>query len=146
MKFAAEKIRDAWSESFALAILNNKETGCLDAEFDPDYPRYCLLEDAGHLILLTARADDGELIAYATYFLNKHIHYPSTLWAIQDAMFVAPKYRGITAVKFIHWMDHFLAGLGLHHVVRQVTKNNDYSRTLGRMGYETLELNYMRRL
>lgn len=59
---------------------------------DPDYIRYKNLEKLGHLRVYTVRQGDI-LRGYAVYFVDFHLHYKMTKWAISDIFWVDPVLR-----------------------------------------------------
>jgi L-amino acid N-acyltransferase YncA len=146
MIFAIEQNARVWDEVMSLVHLNAAETGALSAEdLNPDKARYQQLEDVGALVVFTARADQ-KLVGYMYAHVFRHLQFSSTTWAVQDVLFVHKEHRGVGAVKFLKFIDESLKSAGVDYVLRQVHKNNDYSRTLERLGYEFVEKAYMRRL
>ena len=146
MNLQRETLQTAWDEIKQLWLTHNDEVGALDNEkFSPDGNQYLSIEDAGYLHLYTMRMD-GELVGYCTMFVTKHHHYPNTLWAKQDVLYVVPEWRGFAAYKFMRFIDRELKTAGVNYIVRQVTSKKNFSRTLERMGYEAAEVNYLRRM
>lgn len=146
MTFARERIRDVWPEIQPLLRTNNYETGSLHGvEFAPDADRYWQLEDAGIARIYTMRYC-ARLVGYACFFVSPHLHYPRTVWALQDVLFVLRDHRGGSAVMFVEWTDDELRADGVDFVLRHVSEKRDYSRTLDRMGYEPVDTSFMRRL
>jgi len=146
LKFARELLSDFWDEAISLTRANNEETGAIQgAEFAPDKERYLETERLGFIVSFTLRLA-GRLVGYCLMFVSNHLHYPSTVWAVQDTLFVSKSYRGLGAVKFIKWIDSQLKGMSINVVIRQVSSKLDYSRTLERMGYGAIETGFIRRL
>lgn len=144
MVFAEEKILAAIPEAIELMYQHNVESGVLDGKaFQPDIEKYDQLEKLGMLRAFTARKNNV-LIGYCTFFITPHLHYPSTSWAKQDALFMSPQYRGLTGVRFIQWSDSRLRDIGVKFIHRSVRPNRDYSRTLVRLGYELCETQYLK--
>jgi hypothetical protein len=124
---------------------NNAETGTLgEQEFVPDFDRYLQMEEGGYVRLFTAR-DEGKLVGYNLMMISTHPHYPGSLWAIQDTLYMAPEWRGFASIRFIRHVDAELRAEGVKYLLRQVNVNRDFSRTLERMGYDQKEVTYMRR-
>jgi hypothetical protein len=141
-----ETIDACWDESRDLLKINNDETGAIRGEeFAPNKDRYKQIEELGLLRLFTMR-DAGKLVGYCVMFISHHMHYPTTLWAHQDVLFVVPEWRGFAAIRFIRTIDRALKESGVKYVIRQVTTKKNFSRTLVRMGYEELETSFMRGL
>ena len=61
--------------------------------FDPDIPQYLLLESAGVLAVVTARAS-GKLIGYNVMVLTPNLHHAGVKYAINDGLFVDKAWRG----------------------------------------------------
>lgn len=143
LNFSRESITNIWHELKDLLHLNSMETGLKDERFDPSLERYSSIEQTGIHRMYTIR-DDGKIVGYCSMFVSNHIHYPDGIWAHQDVLFVHPNYRGITAVRFMRFVDHQLKLEGVTKILRQVTTKKDFSRTLERMGYEPLEVLFAR--
>lgn len=129
-----------------LTLENNAETGFLgEEEFSPDEKKYLALEDQGLVRLFTIRKE-RELLGYALFFVTPHLHYPSTTFALQDALFVSKGLRGISAFRFIQFTDLELKSEGVQVVYRHVSGKRDYGRVLKHLGYSPIETGYARRL
>jgi GNAT superfamily N-acetyltransferase len=74
---------------------------------DVDWEKYHVLEDQGFLRLISARAGDL-LVGYASFLVLPHLHYAQTLHALNDAIYVAPEYRGV-GVRLIRAAEKMLA-------------------------------------
>lgn len=59
----------------------------------PDWDQYYRMEDSGFLHIVTAR-DDGVLVGYYSSVITQGLHYMRTRFAMNDALFVHPDYRG----------------------------------------------------
>jgi|SRR5208283_2620057 len=96
-----------------------------DIELDPDFELYEKLSAAGALRVYTVR--DGStifapLVGYALFFIRKHMHYKQAGWAVNDLVWLHPKFRNFGAgSKLVDFWDADLAELGIH-VVRVDTK------------------------
>lgn len=116
-----------------------------------DWDKYEDLERKGILRVIAARRG-SELVGYASFMVMPHLHYSTTLHAMNDAIWVQPERRGI--------------GIGLikaaERALREVAKERGYDRvrvlyraklhveaergTLGpvfeRLGYRAFETEY----
>ncbi len=145
IKFERAYLHDFWDEAIALTKLNHQETGVMSVEeFAPNKAKYLEIEKLGFITTFTFRCA-GELVGYCLMFVSNHLHYPSTLWAVQDTLFVRKDHRGLSAARFLIWVDAWLKEYGVSVVMRQVTERLDFSRSLKRMGYTAIETGYMRR-
>lgn len=145
---AVTSIASHWDEAEALTRQHHREVGALPAdEFDLDRERYEGLEKLGAMKAFVARNDEGALVGYAVHTLSWHLQFKRTYWAMQDALFVLPGYRGFGAMRFLVWLDQQLAALGVHYSYRHVFAGRDtYSRALIRMGYREAERGFIRKL
>lgn len=140
-------MRDIWDEATGLSLLNNDETGAFpSSEFKPNKEYHLSIEEIGIARTYTVRRD-GALVGYCVFLVMPHVLYPERVSAHQHFLFIRKDCRGVTAVKFLKWVDEELEKIGAHIVCRVVSKNSkavDYSRTLERMGYTDIEHNYMK--
>jgi len=144
LKFERAYLHDFWDEAIALTQLNHAETGGLPYEdFNPDKDKYLKIEEIGLIVSFTLRSA-GKLVGYCLMFVSNHLHYKSKLWAVQDTLFVHKGHRGHGAAKFLMLVDEWLKKARVDVVVRQVSDKLDYSRTLKRLGYSSVETGYMR--
>lgn len=59
----------------------------------PDYEQYRKLEELGKLLVCTAR-DDGKLIGYGVYIVNRGFDYSKNIVAVARLFYVEPGHRG----------------------------------------------------
>lgn len=145
--FAAETIAGMWDEAQGLMAAHHAEVGMLPgARFAPDRQQYVTLENLGTLKGFSLR-EGGHLIGYAVYLItDRHLHYPGTVIAMQDVLYVIEEARGRAAVQFLRWMDLELQRLGVEFVIRHVTDACDYSRTLHGIGYHPVSRTFVKEL
>lgn len=79
----ADLLRAHWEE---LAV--TKE----DCPLDPDFKRFVELEDLGIFKVWAAR-DGATLAGYLAWFIQPHLHYRSTLHAVEDLFLLSAPYR-----------------------------------------------------
>jgi GNAT superfamily N-acetyltransferase len=60
---------------------------------DPDYDRCLKLEEAGLFRAWIGRAENGELGAYIAWFIQPHLHYRTTMHAVEDLFMLSSPYR-----------------------------------------------------
>lgn len=145
MTFAEEEVGNGWVEAQDLIRQHHDEVGALPSKlFAPDLAQYQYAQDAGALRCFTLR-NHGRLSGYATFFVRKHLHYPSVTLGMQDVLFVHPELRGLPAVRFIEWQDEQLQSQ-VDAIGRAVTERRDFSKTLKGLGYEPIERTFLRRL
>ena len=144
LSFKKESIASA-EEAKALIANHWKEVAFhKDIPLDPDYEKYKQMEESGSLRCFTARAQ-GKLVGYSVYFVQTHLHYKQTLYAMQDLMYIDPEYRG-RGMAFLDWCDSQMKEEGVQVSMLHVKVNLDYGPALKRIGYEPIDRIYGRRL
>lgn len=144
--FSRQRIADCWDEAHDLIIANHRETGTFDAaDFDPNPEFYFDAEAKGKLLLYTMRVA-GKLVGYQTFGLFAfHPRYREAKnLAIQDVMYVAPDYRGISVMHFIRFADGDLQRDGWRPI-RHSSGKKDISGLLLHADYEPLEQTFIKR-
>ena len=85
---------------------------------DPDWQRFVQLEDAGLFRVWAGRTETGLLVAYLAFFVQPHLHYKSTLTAVEDLfMLSAPYRRGMSGVRLFTTALEALRALGVIRVI-----------------------------
>lgn len=141
--FAEEDISEGWEEALPLMRAHHTEVGSLPSrEFDPSKEGYAALQAAGSLMTFTVRKA-GELIGYATFYMSKPLHYQTVLFAMQDALYVEPAHRGMTAIRFIYWTDEALRRVGAKYIVRHTSSRMENGSMYVGLGYIPLDSSYI---
>lgn len=83
----ADLLRAHWNE---LGVHKN------EMPLDPDFARFQMLEEAGVFKVWTARSG-RTLVGYIGWFIQPHMHYRTTLTAVDDLYLLDPEYRRGTA-------------------------------------------------
>lgn len=60
---------------------------------DPDWAWYEKADDNGLVRIFTARLNGRQLIGYAVFFVKKHPHYKTAMWAISDIFWLRQEMR-----------------------------------------------------
>jgi GNAT superfamily N-acetyltransferase len=132
---------DSWKEIFQEhyeEIAWNKDK----IKLDPDYEKYRLLDSKGMLKVYTAR-EDGILIGYSVWFLVWHMHYKSTLKAMNDILYLKKEYRGgMLGVRLLQYSEEKLKGLGVHTIGLHIKKSFDWGKMAEKLGFEPIETMY----
>lgn len=145
MTFTREKFADILEEMKPLNLAHWDEVAMYkEVPLDPGYDAFLNLENSGHLQTFCARIN-GELVGYAVFVLNHHLHYRNTLMAVQDIVFIKKECRGEGA-KFINWCDGQLKENGVNVVTHHVKAKHNWGKMLERNGYELMDLIYSKRL
>lgn len=107
---------------------------------DPNFEQYRAMEAAGNLVILTAR-EAGALIGYSIFFLIRHPHYQSTVFAMNDILFVTPAKRGGRAgLRLIRESERVMRERGASKISWHIKAMHDFSPLLHRIGYATEEI------
>lgn len=143
--FQLETVAATWESAFPLLLAHHREVGVMPQDrFRPDKKFYESLEEFGALLVFTLR-DDGKLCGYGTFtVLPVHAHYPDSVWARQDALYVDPPHRGKTALDFVKYQDEQLRWrFPSVEIVRQCTPRKDFSPLLKLLGYREMETSFI---
>lgn len=111
-----------------------------------DRERYAALEQAGALLLITARVDK-KLIGYFVAFLFPHPHYfGSGLWAMTDMYFVLPEYRTGTGLKLFVAFEEMARAKGVTQAVTSCKVHEDHSEFLLKLGWSWTDKTFQKHL
>jgi len=117
-----------------------------DIKLNPWLEAYHVAEDADALRVYTVRTA-GVLCGYALFFIKPNMHYRDSVQAVQDILWVAPEHRSLTlALSFLRWCDEQLRADGAQVVYHHVKHAVDFGPLLKRLGYESIETVWGRRL
>lgn len=106
----------------------------------PQWPMYAALERADAFVVFTAR-DDGRLVGYNAFFLNRHMHYEGLMVAQNDVLFLHPDYRkGLTGVRILKFAEQCLRLAGAMKVCYHVKFSLDFRPILHRLNYADEEV------
>lgn len=145
--FQRESIAGLWGELHPLLDAHYHEISAdKTIPLCPDTERYDQLDAAGVIHTYTARLE-GELIGYAIFFVQPHLHYATTTHALQDVIFIAREHRrGTLGLRLIRYCDRQLQSEGIHVVHHHIKAAHNWGPILERMGYRLQDLIYTRRL
>lgn len=123
-------------------IANNQDT----IPLDPDYDKYQWLDDQGMMRIYIAR-DAGELVGYFISFISPHIHYRSTVYAINDILYIDPAYRGGTqAYRMMKGAMKDLKDNGVDRLIIHMKVNHEFRKLLSALDFNLTEENWEREL
>lgn len=125
-------------EELKLILPEHYDELCVTKDFplDPDYEAYGRLCVAKMLKCITCRRD-GELIGYAIFVVNPHLHYKSCVTAFEDIYFVKKEYRqGRTGLRLFQYAEDVLKKSGVHRIVMHTKLHLDNSRLFEYLGYK----------
>lgn len=145
--YALESIESVWDEIHPLLEAHYVEIAHYpDIALAPDYAYYRNAQRLGKLRIFTSRVG-GRLVGYAIFFVNTHHHYKESLQAQQDILFVLPDYRGgLVGAKLIRYAEDLLREEDVQVVMHHCKKAHDLGPLFERLGYELMDMIYVRRL
>jgi GNAT superfamily N-acetyltransferase len=116
-----------------------------DVPLAVDWKKYQQIEAGGILKIMSARRD-GRLVGYASYLVLPHLHYSTTLHAMNDAIYVDAAERG-TGIRLIKAAERGLAEMAAPGVCRIVyhaklhveAERGTLARVFDRLGYRAFE-------
>lgn len=106
----------------------------------PMWEEYAMLEKMGRFAVFTAR-DNGKLVGYGGFFINKHLHHGAAVFAVNDVLYLKPGARkGMNGYRFIKFIHEALAARGdIRKILWHVTPIKDFRPALHRLGYRDEE-------
>lgn len=117
---------------------------CVTKDFPlmPDYEAYGRLYVAGMLRCITVR-DDAELIGYALFIVQPHLHYKSCKTAFEDIYFLRKEHRkGRIGIRLFQFAEDVLKKEGVHRIIMHTKIHLDNSRLFEYLGYKNTDKLY----
>lgn len=111
---------------------------CVTKDFPlaPDYDAYKRLAEGGMLRCITVRADD-ELIGYAIFIIQPHLHYRTCMTAFEDLYFIRKDYRkGRVGIRLFKYAEEVLKGIGVNRIIMHTKIHLDNSSLFEYLGYK----------
>lgn len=106
---------------------------------DPDYELYLKYEAAGILHVATAR-NDGDLVGYAIFIVTHHLHYRTSVTAMNDIVYMRKPWRdGLNVGK--RFLEFCVASLpeNVQRVFINEKLHQPFGRLLEHMGFKLVE-------
>lgn len=95
--------------------------------FDPDWPAYRDLEKRG-VLKLGVLCAGIQMIGYNVFFVNKPLHHRSTVWAINDLLYLEPEHRlGRNGIFLVTEAERRLRELGAKVILYGVKTDRNLS-------------------
>jgi len=116
----------------------NYEELCVTKDFPlaPDYDAYKRLAQAEMLRCITVRADE-EVIGYAIFIIQPHLHYRTCKTAFEDIYFIRKEYRkGKIGIRLFQYAEQVLRGIGVQRIIMHTKVHLDHSRLFEYLGYK----------
>jgi len=146
MIFARETLTEFLLEGLPLLNAHYKEIAWRQDKIvlEPDFNRYLRIEEAGQLVVHTARTEEGLLKGYAIWLITPHLHYKSVLTAVNDIVYLAPEERGGIGGPFLTYAEAELKKLKVQLVSLHIKKMLDWSPLAPRLGFENVESTHLK--
>lgn len=142
LTFAVEPFADMIREAKPM-LERHWEELALDKEhiqLAPDWQRYAQLEAKGALSVVTVR-ENGKLVGYAWFVVERGLHYSSTLEAYMDIYWLMPEVRGrYGGVRLFHAVEAELKRRGVKRVHVGSKLHQDSSRLFRALNYQPTEV------
>ena len=111
---------------------------CVTKDFPlmPDYEAYGRLQVAGLLRCITVR-ENSQLIGYAIFIVQPHLHYRSCKTAFEDIYFLRKEERkGRVGIRLFQFAEDVLKKDGVDRIVMHTKIHMDNSRLFDYLGYK----------
>ena len=111
---------------------------CVTKDFPlmPDYEAYGRLQVAGLLRCITVR-ENSQLIGYAIFIVQPHLHYRSCKTAFEDIYFLRKEERkGRVGIRLFQFAEDVLKKEGVDRIVMHTKIHMDNSRLFDYLGYK----------
>lgn len=141
--YSVESLMACRAEVDPLLIEHWKEIALNQDEIplDVDWTVYEAMEQAGILVFISCRRDSA-LIGYSAFVVKPHPHYKSTVFAMNDVIFLKEEFRrGRIGYGLIKASENAVRDKGAEKISWHVKITNDWTALLSRMGYEIEEMN-----
>lgn len=146
MEFAEESLFDCLEEIQPLIHLQNEEIGPMKGTpLNPDWQRYVDLNISGFLKFYTCRKN-GNLVGYSAFTIGPSIEHKHLINAGQNTLFIKKEHRGLESIQFMEFYEARLKEAGANIIYQHCKAVNDYGRLLEHLGYEKVNIEYLKRL
>lgn len=116
----------------------NKDTRPLD----PDYASYIMLSGLQIVRVFTVRLDK-KIVGYSIWFINKHMHYQTWLYALSDVYWLDPDQRKTgVSYDFFFKIEDWLKSIGVKSILIQDKIEHSHAKFFNQLGYKPIEQNY----
>lgn len=146
ISFSIEKITDVEEEGAEILSAHMEEVEHSKGGV-PNIGIYKAMERTGHLKLIVARNSEDEIIGYAACFLSNDYQYIGRKLCTVDAIYIKPKYRGgATSIKLFRNIQGLCESMGIDESRIGMPIGNLQKRFMNALGYEEMQVMYMRKI
>ena len=138
--YQVEKYVDCQKELEALYPEHYEELSVTkNFPLDPDHETYIKLDNAGILVLITCREDEG-LIGYIIGMMTRNLHYKSCMMATEDIYFLRKMHRaGRTGLNMFKFFEKEVISRGANRIVFTTKIHLDNSKLFEYLKYSFIE-------
>lgn len=144
INFCVETIADVKKEMEIINATHYDEIA-LDKDrmkLNPDFDKYQNIENAGSLIIITARKE-GKLVGYWILFILPHLHYKDVLCGHTDIYYMLPEVRqGMTGVKLLSEGEKILKKRGVKKIFAGDKKHKNLGIIFDMLKWTAVETQY----
>lgn len=141
---AEESLKECLEELKPLLEEHYKEVALYQDKIDlaPEYDKYAALEDSGNLHTIVVR-DSGKVIGYYISFIDTHIHYMNTLYAINDVIYLDPEYRHTSVSSdLLEYAEKSLKEIGVSVITLHMKTYLPFEGLAKKHGFDKVEYCY----
>lgn len=150
VEIAVERLKDAIEDAKPLLEEHWREIAVYkDIPLEPDWGFYQMADNAGILRIYTVREErTRDMLGYAVFIVKAHAHYRGHKWALNDIVWLHPKYRQMNIGRaLVREWERDLQALGVHVVhVNAKVQHPALAYLLNEEGYAPVEAGYEKRL
>lgn len=122
MEFQLESLATAEPEARGFMTAYFEEVGTpFEKAVNWDY--YRILDNAGLLSITTMR-DEGVLVGFEAFLVGNHHHAKDVVVAQELAVYVHPAYRGLNALRMMHFAEQAVKDRGAKYCIVSARKGN----------------------
>lgn len=130
-----------YTEVIDMCKANKEETSPLNWDLNVDVYNY-LASDVRVFLAL----NEGSIVGYSIFRTVKHPHHIDKMVGFQDVLYIHPDFRkGFTGIRFYKYIENELKDK-VDALIISHTFKKDLSSVYNRMGYEPLEVTYMKEI
>ena len=108
---------------------------------------YVNLDNSGHLILITARGKDHELLGFVMYHIHDHLHHMGVTNAACDIIAVSVDYRsGGIARRMMKYAEPVLKARGVRYITHQFRTGYKAEPLFPKLGYRLIEQAFVKEI
>ena len=134
-----------WISAIRELMASNWEETGFDFPFNPSAEMYQAVVDAGLMFVIGA-FDGEQVVGYCTMTVAPTMHNPSVILAANDALFVLPKYRGITGGRMIRMAEREAKARGACRVLWHTRSGTKLHESMARHGYRPADIVMMKEI